>query len=160
MNKEELARLAAIQTLIGELLGHHEEVHGETVPTFERLAAIAKAKIQARRRRQELFPGIQVADPAWDLMLELFIHHVEMRQISVTGLGLGANIPGATVLRWLAIFHEAGLIVREPDPSDRRRVWVRLTQSGAERIAMAISPGNAISSLPAARTVERSTLAA
>lgn len=160
MNKQELARLAAIHSLIGELMNQQEGLEDEPAHSLERIAAIARAKIQARRRRQEIFPGIQVADPAWDLMLELFIHHVEMRQISVTGLGLSANIPGATVLRWLAMFHEAKLIVREPDPTDRRRVWVRLTQSGAERIATAISPGKAISSLPAARTVERSSLAA
>ena len=60
------------------------------------LVAIAKNEIRARRHRQELFPNIQVADPAWDLMLELFINQAEGRRISVTGLGLSANVPGAT----------------------------------------------------------------
>ncbi|MGV3511624.1 MAG: hypothetical protein ACO1OX_06430 [Novosphingobium sp.] len=112
---------------------------------------MAKENIRARRRRQELFPNIQVADPAWDLMLELFINQAEGRRISVTGLGLGANVPGATVLRWLAMFHESGLIVREPDPADRRRIWVSLTENGFDKIAQGIAPSK---SRPAPQQIE------
>lgn len=123
--------------MLGELLATTGE--GEKAePTAEQLLHEARAKIAARRRRQELFPGIQVADPAWDLLLELFVHRCEGRRISVTGLGLSANVPGATVLRWLAMFHDSGLIVREPDPQDRRRIWVHLTDEGRDRVVKAL----------------------
>lgn len=135
MNRDDRARLAAIRSMLNELLENVDiSEMGERAPSDERLVSAAKAKIRARRIRQELFPGIQVADPAWDLLLELFINNLEGRRISVTGLGLSANVPGATVLRWLAMFQESGLIIREPDPHDRRRIWVSLTDEGRDRV--------------------------
>lgn len=140
MDSEDRGKLEAIAALLLQLLrsGSGEAVI-ERIPSTEELITMAKAKIRARRRRQELFPGIQVADPAWDLLLELYVNCAEGRQISVTGLGLSANVPGATVLRWLAMFQEAGLIAREPDPLDRRRIWVRLTAQGMDRVAKGIA---------------------
>ncbi|MFN3457358.1 MAG: hypothetical protein ACK4Z8_07255 [Novosphingobium sp.] len=162
MNRKDKARLAAINTLISELLAapSDEEEARSRIPTTDELVANAKACVRARRQRQDLFPGIQVADPAWDLMLELFIYDAENRRISVTGLGLAANVPGATVLRWLAMFQEAGLIVREPDALDRRRIWIHLTEAGRERIARGIDPAVPGSHSSTLRRVERSSLAA
>ncbi|NLR72564.1 winged helix-turn-helix transcriptional regulator [Novosphingobium sp. ERN07] len=140
MESEDRSKLEAIATLLLDMLRSDTVKPAyERTPSAEQLIAMAKAKISARRRRQELFPGIQVADPAWDLLLELYVNSVEGRQISVTGLGLGANVPGATVLRWLSLFQEAGLIVREPDSLDRRRIWVRLTALGVDRVAKGIA---------------------
>jgi Transcriptional regulators len=144
MNSQEKERIARIALLLNEMLSNSVEASVfEKEQSTDDLVAMAKDGIRARRRRQELFPNIQVADPAWDLMLELFINQAEGRRISVTGLGLGANVPGATVLRWLAMFHESGLIVREPDPGDRRRIWVSLTPDGFEKIAQGIAPAKA-----------------
>lgn len=141
MNSQEKERIARITLLLNELLYPSEDdAAANAAPSTTELVALAKENIRARRLRQELFPNIQVADPAWDLMLELFINQAEARRISVTGLGLSANVPGATVLRWLAMFHEAGLIVREPDPADRRRIWVSLTETGWEKMHQAIAP--------------------
>lgn len=156
MDSDDRGKLAAITTMLIDLLRQQgAEAATEPVLTTEQLITMAKANIRARRRRQELFAGIQVADPAWDLLLELYVNCAEKRRISVTGLGLGANVPGATVLRWLAMFHEAGLIVREPDPLDRRRIWVRLTDLGAGRVAQGI----AASQIPASATFNPSMAA-
>lgn len=156
MDSDDRGKLAIIATMLIDLLRQQcAEPAADPVLTTEQLIAMAKAKIRARRRRQELFPGIQVADPAWDLLLELYVNCAENRRISVTGLGLGANVPGATVLRWLAMFQETGLIVREPDPLDRRRIWVRLTDLGTDRVAQGI----AASQIPASATFNPSLAA-
>jgi DNA-binding MarR family transcriptional regulator len=164
MNSQEKERIARISAMLHELLiAPDDAATSAGVPSSGQLVALAKQEIRARRKRQELFPNIQVADPAWDLLLELFIHQAEARRISVTGLGLGANVPGATVLRWLAMFHEAGLIVREPDAADRRRIWVYLTEAGRERIAQGISCNSApAAALPGivSKTSEGRSLAA
>lgn len=156
MDGDDRGKLAIITTMLIDLLRQQgADPLTEPVLTTDQLITMAKAKIRARRRRQELFPGIQVADPAWDLLLELYVNAAENRRISVTGLGLGANVPGATVLRWLAMFQEANLIVREPDPFDRRRIWVRLTDNGAARVEMGI----AASQIPASATFNPSIAA-
>ncbi|MBB3861326.1 DNA-binding transcriptional ArsR family regulator [Novosphingobium hassiacum] len=139
MNGDDRARLATITSMLGDLLANlsgQARIH-ET-PTDEQLIAKAKAKILARRQRQALFPGLQVADPAWDLLLELYIVCLERRRVSVTGLGHHANVPSATVLRWLSAFQETGLIERERDPQDRRRIWVRLTDEGRRRVTISV----------------------
>lgn len=148
MNRDDRARLVAITSMLTDLLEHADEREVSVrLPSKEQLVSGAKGAIRARRQRQELFPGIQVADPAWDLLLELLINSLEGRRISVTGLGLTANVPGATVLRWLAMFQESGLIVREPDPQDRRRVWVCLTPEGRDRVAQGLSASLDVSGL-------------
>lgn len=38
--------------------------------------------------------------------------------------------PPTTGLRWLGVLAEEGLVVRENDPEDHRRVLVRLTRAG------------------------------
>lgn len=43
---------------------------------------------------------------------------------------IGSAAPATTGLRWLGVLADEGLIVRENDPEDHRRVLVRLTARG------------------------------
>ena len=38
--------------------------------------------------------------------------------------------PATTGLRWVSVLADQGLVVRENDPEDHRRVLVRLTRAG------------------------------
>ena len=76
--------------------------------------------------------------PAWDMMLDLFEAHAKKRSISVSSAGIGAACPGTTALRWIQVLEEMGLIVRQPDPLDKRRTIVSLTQDGLEKTTLAL----------------------
>ena len=52
----------------------------------------------------------------------------------VTSACIGAAVPTTTALRWLALLEERGLIVREADPTDARRIFVRLSADAYARM--------------------------
>jgi DNA-binding MarR family transcriptional regulator len=83
--------------------------------------------ISARRARERLFaPGL-FADPAWDILLELFATSLANQRIAVSTLCARAAVPVTTALRWIHNLEEAGLVTRQEDPLDRRRVFVALS---------------------------------
>ena len=72
------------------------------------------------------------ADPAWDMLLDLFAAQLERCQVSVSSLCIAAAVPPTTALRWIGTLHEAGLFERQADPSDRRRAYIGLSAKGFE----------------------------
>lgn len=86
--------------------------------------------LRARRARRCFMNGDLFADPAWDILLELFALRLEQRRIAVTSLCRVTDSPATTVLRWVAKLEAEKLIVRIPDPHDRRRSFVQLSRDG------------------------------
>lgn len=92
---------------------------------------LASALYALRRKRDEASgrPGL-FAEPGWDILLDLYIADCRRTDIQVSSVCLDAGIPSTTILRWIARLEEEGLIFREPDGSDARRRYVRLTDEG------------------------------
>lgn len=88
--------------------------------------------IRSRRLRAQFFTGDLFADPAWDMLLDLFAAGLEGRRVSVSSLCIAAAVPPTTALRWISTLHEAELFERHADPSDRRRAYIALSDKGLE----------------------------
>lgn len=104
----------------------------ETGPPVEIAATEIRAVIRARRMRAQFFADELFADPAWDMLLDLFAAQLERRQVSVSSLCIAAAVPPTTALRWIGTLHEAGLFERQADPADRRRAYIGLSPKGLE----------------------------
>ena len=91
-----------------------------------------RAVIRARRMRNQFFGAELFADPAWDMLLDLFAAGIERRRVSVSSLCIAAAVPPTTALRWIGTLHEAGLFERQADPTDRRRAYIGLSAKGVE----------------------------
>lgn len=91
--------------------------------------------IDARAARQRHFDSDLFADPAWDILLELYALRCEQRRTSVSKLCVGINVPMTTGLRWIDRLGKDGLIERESDPLDARRVWVSLSDRGFDSMS-------------------------
>lgn len=83
--------------------------------------------IRARRMRADYFQAELFADPAWDMLLDLFASELEHRQVSVSSLCIAAAVPPTTALRWIGTMNESGLFERRADTNDRRRAYIGLT---------------------------------
>ena len=93
-----------------------------------------KTLVAARADRDAIFQSDLFSDPAWDMLLDLAVAEASGRPISVTSLCIASGAPTTTALRRIDELRDAGLIERRPDPADRRRIIVELTESGRQRM--------------------------
>ena len=82
--------------------------------------------IRARRLRARFFDEELFADPAWDMLLDLFQAEIAQHRVPVSSLCIAAAVPPTTALRWIKTMTDAGLFLRRADPHDGRRVFVEL----------------------------------
>jgi hypothetical protein len=94
-------------------------------------AEMVRQMIKLRRLRDNYFDASLFADPAWDILLDLMAARLEGQPISVSSLCIAAAVPATTALRWISAMTESGLLVREQDPDDARRVFIALSEDAA-----------------------------
>jgi len=81
-----------------------------------------------RRRRIETFGDDTLfGEPAWDILLDLFVAGERGKRVAVTSACIGSGVPSTTALRWLNVLELRGMVEREDDNHDARRSFVRLT---------------------------------
>ncbi len=90
-------------------------------------AAHVRTLIRARRARAQYFLTDLFADPAWDILLDLFSARLEHKAVSVSSLCIAAAVPPTTALRWIKTMTDEGLLERKPDPADGRRIFIDLS---------------------------------
>ena len=96
------------------------------------LADFAESLYRHRRRRARYLPDKIFAEPAWDILLDLYINGVRDRPVSITSACIAGDIPATTGLRWLGVLEQENLIEREVSKTDARVTLVQLT-AGARR---------------------------
>jgi len=97
----------------------------------DRLLRRARIIYQARRRRDAAAGiGGLFGEPAWDILLDVYIAQKSRQQIQVSSVCIEAGVPSTTILRWLTRLELEGLIYRTSDNVDGRRRFVRLTEAG------------------------------
>lgn len=113
---------------IGVMNGDRQTGKGSTPQDHPVWAELARQTYEDRRRRTKIFRSEDLfGEPAWDILLDLFIAAKERRRVSVTSACIGSSVPSTTALRWIAILEKQALLVREADPGDARRVYVKLS---------------------------------
>lgn len=93
------------------------------------LGAALRAVIRSRRARGQFFSADLFADPGWDILLDLMAARCERRRVSVSSLCIAAAVPPTTALRWIKDMTSAGLLVRQADVADGRRIFIDLADS-------------------------------
>ncbi|WP_447727483.1 hypothetical protein [Sphingomonas koreensis] len=136
MLNEEVARLAEVLSQLtaqppGSVRAPASGYRGEPVTEPDPDPRTIRATIRARRLRDQHFASELFADPAWDMLLDLYAARLEGRRVSVSSLCIAASVPPTTALRWIGTMHDAQLFGREPDPTDKRRAHITLTDHAA-----------------------------
>lgn len=92
---------------------------------------LAKA-LYALRRRRDSATSIKslFGEPAWDILLDLYIAQKSRAELQVSSVCIEAGVPSTTILRWIARLEREGLVYRAADKGDARRRYVRLTSEG------------------------------
>lgn len=129
---DDLSAIRDILAILEETASHLRArlvSQGKPQPDAE-LATMASQEVRDRARRARFFEARLFCDPAWDMLLDLYVQEAAGRTVSVSSLCMAAFAPPTTALRWIGALEEAGLVVRAPGLSDRRRVFMRLSPMG------------------------------
>jgi len=103
-------------------------------PNRGQLLLLSRFVYDQRRMRKQYFPDELFGEPAWDILLDLFIAAQAGEQRLVKQACLAAQVPSTTALRYIAALEGAGLIERANDSLDRRRTFIFLTRRGLEKM--------------------------
>lgn len=114
---------------------HDNDAAGQPTPAQSRCRldhlTMARKAYALRRKRAAIFGNPDLfGEPAWDILLDLFIAHADGKPVSVSSACIGSAAPATTGLRWLGVLADEGLVLRDNDPEDNRRVMVRLSTTG------------------------------
>lgn len=96
---------------------------------------LVRQVIANRQARGRFFDPALFGDPAWDMLLDLTAAQGEGVQVSVTSLCIAAGVPATTALRWLTQMVESGIFVRLPDPADKRRAFIAMSDAASAAMA-------------------------
>ena len=108
---------------------------GAATPVDDALLGLLAEEIyRNRRRRARHLPTRLLGEPAWDILLDLYVAAGRGQAVSVSNACLAADAPASTALRWLHHLEDEGLVERLADQTDARRHYVRLTDAGMERM--------------------------
>lgn len=90
----------------------------------------AKAMLHSRQLRARYFNRAIFAEPAWDILLLLYLADSSEARRSVGQLAELIETPLTTVSRWVGYLEKEHLVARTDHPTDRRIVFIRLTDKG------------------------------
>jgi len=108
-----------------------EEDERQEADLLERVRIIAERRVE----RYQYLPAEMFGEPAWDMLLDLYLASGDGKSISVSSACIASRAPATTALRWLRRMEQLGLVARVNDDSDRRRVYVTITDAAKRALA-------------------------
>ena len=107
--------------------------------------ALDNAQKASRRRllRRQLVGVPELfGEPAWDMLIDLFIHEAQARPVSTSSLCIASGLPMSSALRLLQRLCDKGLVTREADRHDGRRNFIRLAPGLGHRLMAYFAEGD------------------
>lgn len=129
---------ASIATRVALIMSHVKSLADEasvSVIDPTNSSTLVRKIMAARAERRKFFDGDLFADPAWDMLLELFALERDQRRTCVSSLCIASAVPATTALRWIDKLLSENLIERTADPLDGRRVWISLSKLGSDTMS-------------------------
>jgi DNA-binding MarR family transcriptional regulator len=96
------------------------------------LMEIAQGMYVRRRARQRHLPDFMFGEPAWDMMLALYVTADSEPRHTVSNVVRLGGAPPTTGLRYISALEQSGLIVRRPCDVDLRIVYLELSKKGSQ----------------------------
>lgn len=107
-----------------------------TLPADEQaLVNAAKRTIKIRDARRKYLPEGYFEEPAYNVLLDLYVANAEKRIVYVNDACIASNTPTSTALRWISILVRDGFATRYRDDKDARRTILEITPVGVRAIS-------------------------
>lgn len=92
----------------------------------------AQQEYQLRRARAPALPTSLLGEPAWDLLLDLFVHEAQGKMISTSSACIASGVPMTTALRYIKLLEAQELIQAVQNRSDERVRLLKLSPKGQQ----------------------------
>ncbi len=104
----------------------HVSTDEAAIPYHDPLT-IAQRLCEERRMRDKVFGPLMLEGGTWDILLDVYIHAEQRMSVSISSACLGVGVSPTTALRRITEMEAADLLLRTPDPQDRRRSFLSLS---------------------------------
>jgi DNA repair protein RadC len=101
----------------------------------------ALALVNARRelllleRRRRFLENVHLfGDPAWSILIDLYVRQRTALRTTVSSACIASGAPTSTGMRYVKSLQDDGWLMKRPDPHDLRRTYVELTPEGMDRM--------------------------
>jgi DNA-binding MarR family transcriptional regulator len=112
----------------------HPDYRSAPPPSAEQLISLARDIFSIRERRRDFLSDQLLGEPAWDMMLALYVASLEERSITVSNLAADSGVPATTALRWLGALRARGFARSRRHKSDGRVTLLTLDAEGLGRM--------------------------
>lgn len=97
-------------------------------------ASLARKLLAARQARGEMLGTDLFGEPAWEMLLYLFVASERGEHVKAGALAAAAPVSSSSADRWLRVLEQAGHVVRIGDAADRDAGYIYLVGDTARRI--------------------------
>ncbi len=104
--------------------------HQRTDASPMEMAAHASLIYSMRRERERFLPKEILGEPAWDMLLELFVASVKGGELSIKSISHASGVPPTTALRYIEVMVANGSVLRRRSTEDKRVSYIRLSKDG------------------------------
>lgn len=129
-DREDAARLLAL--IVGE-------ERAQRTRLLQNTTEVARAVLEDRRRRGRIFNLGMFGEPAWELLLNLYVMDIDGPRLTIGRLIDSTECAQTTALRWLQYLQDQDLIVRQEHPGDARTAFVSLTNKARDALDLYLS---------------------
>ena len=127
-----LFRLFADPALLGNKIVELFPAEAQGSGATDRQSLVSKARmvLSSRLVREQYFHCDLFGEPAWEILLALYVIEDSGARFTISKLAECINAPLSTVVRWVKTLEEQSLVSRMNHPTDRRIIFVRLLDEG------------------------------
>lgn len=123
------------------------------------LTEFARQLLAGRKQRDHYFDPVLFSNPAWDILLNLYVADAESRPVNVLESYPASTVPQGVALRWLGYLKQEEMVVEMPDPARPRRTVIRLSDQTrltissylGSLVSLGLGPEPAMPDIPQAR---------
>jgi DNA-binding MarR family transcriptional regulator len=94
----------------------------------------ARRLLRMRQQRNAVLDADSFRDPAWDMLLDLYVQDAGNAGTMISALCIASGVPQTTALRYIYRLAQLGLVEITDHPTDQRRTMVSLSDRARPRI--------------------------
>jgi hypothetical protein len=92
------------------------------------LIGFARQILAGRQQRDRYFDPVLFSNPAWDILLNLYVAAADDRAMSALDSCGASAMPESVVLRWLSYLKQDEMVIESANPRHPRQTLLRLSE--------------------------------